>query len=91
MLYIDSWVREADKEAQGASIHPQVLAEFSQVFRSAEAADIFTAITGIGIQSKAAVIELFKRVKSNTYNLQAALRDERLKRYTQRTSPFNLD
>ena len=56
-----------------------------------EAADIFQKITGIGIRSKTELMALFQRIKGEGYNLQTVLRDERLKKYVQRTSPFHLE
>lgn len=88
MIYVDSWVREAHDEVQGEPVPKQLLGELLQIHRSANAADIFREITGIGVGSKAELVVLFHRVKSEGYNLQAALRDERLNKYVRRTSPF---
>ncbi len=91
MTYIDSCVQEAHSEVQGEPVGEQLLGELSQIHRSTDAADIFRKITGIGVGSKADLVVLFRRVKSEGYNLQAALRDECLKQYIRRTSPFNLN
>ena len=88
MIYVDSSVQEAHNEVSGTPVHEQLLGELSQVHRSAEAANIFRSITGIGIGSKAELVNLFQQIKNDGYNLQAVLRDERLEKYVRRTSPL---
>jgi hypothetical protein len=91
MTYIDSWVKQAHAEVEGEPVPEQILAELSQVHRSSTASHIFAGITSIEVDSKAGLINLFKRVKTDGYNLTAALHDERLSKYIERTTPYAFD
>ncbi len=88
MTYIDTWVREAHDAVGGESVETSLLEVVSQVHRDAEAGRLFERITGIGVGSKAQLIELMRRVKEDGYNLSAALHDTRLLTYVMRQSPF---
>lgn len=91
MTYVDSWVREAHDEVAGDPVREQLLAELSQVHRSADARRIFLDITNFELDSKQALVILMRRVKEKGYNLTAALHDERLRKYVERTGMLALD
>lgn len=93
MVYIDTWVKETHQETdmQGNEVPNDVLANLSQIHRSATGAEIFFEETGIRITSKDDLRDLFERVANNDIDLARVLTKQSLKVYAERTGPLNFD
>lgn len=84
-IYIDYDVLRAHNPVPGTVVQDQILARFSQVYRSAEASMIFRRITGLAINSRARLTELFDMVKNQKYDLETVLQNPELETYVNRT------